>query len=89
MNGTILTRAERHAQGSPQPDARITFHIHGLVCAAEAIGLERRLTHQHGVADVTVNPVTETAYIDYDPRVINPAELKQRIADAGYKAVEH
>ena len=47
---------------------RLTIPISGLRCAgSECYTLERALRGEPGVVDVYVNPVTETAYIHYDP----------------------
>ncbi len=62
------------------------FPISGLSCAAEAVGLERRLLHQHGVISAVVNPITERAYIDYDPASIGETDLVAFIESIGYHA---
>jgi cation transport ATPase len=64
--------------------ARVRFRIDELTCAAEAVGIEHRLIHQAGVADVTVNPITEIAYVAYDPGATDPATLRRHIEDAGF-----
>lgn len=51
-------------------DARhgLRIPVHGLGCGgAGATTIERELAATDGVESVSVNPTTETAYIDYDP----------------------
>ena len=62
------------------------FVITGLSCAAEAVGLERRLRRLAGVENVVVNPVTDLAYVTYDPERFEPAALVAAIEAAGYRA---
>jgi len=51
----------------------LTIPISGLRCAgSECYTLERALRREPGVVDVYVNPVTEIAYIDYDPAMTGP-----------------
>ena len=61
------------------------FVITGLTCAAEAVGLERRLQRLAGVETVVVNPVTDLAYVTYDPGRVGPAALAKAIEAAGYR----
>ena len=60
--------------------------VTGLSCAAEAAGLERRLRRVAGVEEATVNPLTELAYVAYDPERCDPAALVAAIVAAGYRA---
>ena len=56
---------------------RLTLPLAGLACAAgEAQTLERVLRDTPGVASAYLNPVTDTAYVDYDRRVTD-WELKR------------
>ena len=63
---------------------RRQLDIIGMTCPGEAAGLERRLRHHRGVADVTVNPLTERAYIVYDPAVLDVPGLITLIEVGGY-----
>jgi len=49
-----------------------------------ALTIERQLSHMPGVMHVYVNPLTEMAYIEYDPTRCSPAELTAAIRRAGY-----
>lgn len=57
----------------------------GLSCGSDATRLEHRLAGLDGVDRVTVNPLTETAYVTFDPNRLSLMEMKQTIRDAGYR----
>lgn len=60
------------------------FGITGLTCAGEAAGLERHLRQRAGVLKVSVNPVTECAYVTYDPTRVDLEALIGVINASGY-----
>lgn len=61
--------------------------VYGLGCGgAGATTIERVLAASDGVVRVYVNPVTETAYIDYDASATDPGVLAQVIDETGYRA---
>ena len=60
--------------------------IAGLTCAGEAPGLERCLRRVAGVEQASVNPLTEEAYITFDPNRFQPLALISAIERAGYHA---
>ena len=58
----------------------------GLTCVADAMRLERHLGNLLGVREATVNPVTDTAYITFDPLHITNDQLMAAITEAGLRA---
>jgi copper chaperone CopZ len=59
--------------------------VYRLGCSAsDAFVLEQRLARVVGVRQVYVNPVTEVAYIAYDPPQIDPSQIQAVIDRAGY-----
>jgi Cu2+-exporting ATPase len=64
---------------------RALIRVLDFSCAGESAGLERRLRRVPGVRSVTVNPMTETAYVTFDPRRTNSDELGFVVAAAGYR----
>jgi hypothetical protein len=57
-------------------ELKLDFAVSGLGCGGGGAGaLERALAGLGGVARVYVNPLTERAYLEYDPCVI---KLKPR-----------
>ena len=66
---------------------RVTLEIYGLGCGGGgALAIERALTRIHGVAHAYANPATETAYVQYDPALVEPADLVHAIEAAGFRA---
>lgn len=64
---------------------QITLPVYQLGCGGGgALTLERRLAKTSGVLYVYVNPVTEIAYVDYDPTQIDSGGLRAVITRAGY-----
>lgn len=68
---------------------RLSLPLYNLSCSSgDALTIERILSRQLGVLDVYANPVTEIAYIDYDPALTNEAHLKLVIQRAGFSPKE-
>lgn len=68
------------------PKRRLRIPIHGLGCGgAGATTIERELAATGGVLGVSVNPATETAYVDYDATETDPWALARAIERAGYR----
>jgi YHS domain-containing protein/copper chaperone CopZ len=64
------------------PLAYARVGIVGLPCAGEAHQMERRLAKIDGIVHVTVNPVTEEAYLTFDSNRLSLADVKAAVADA-------
>lgn len=70
-------------QYAPAPSleyARVA--VVGLPCAGETSRLERRLEKIAGVVRVTVNPVTEEAYLTFDPNRLSRADVSSAVTQA-------
>jgi len=66
---------------------RVTFEIYGLGCGGSGVlAVERALIHIKGVLHAYANPATETAYVQYDPALVQPADLVHAIEAAGFRA---
>jgi cation transport ATPase len=63
---------------------KVRIDVTGLSCAADAVGLERRLRRTPGLERVTVNPVTESVYATFDPDRLSLAALQAEIEWVGY-----
>ena len=70
----------------PEP-TRLTLPIIGMTCANCAATVERSLKKAEGVSDAAVNFATEQAAVVFDPALLKPADLVQRVEDAGYGVV--
>ncbi|SDT33055.1 Cu+-exporting ATPase [Paenibacillaceae bacterium GAS479] len=65
----------------------IQFQLEGMTCAACAARIEKGLSRMPGVASATVNFAMETARVDYLPGEVSVADLQQKVAKLGYKAL--
>lgn len=69
--------------------AHLKLAVLDLTCSGGgALTVERALARLTGVQRVYVNPLTEMAYVDYDPDVTTVAELIATVERCGYRAVE-
>jgi hypothetical protein len=67
------------------PTLRTALPLARLGCAgAERLTLERILHDEPGVLEVVVNPVTEMAYVEYEPAVTEPDALFLVLQRAGF-----
>ncbi len=64
----------------------IELDVFGMTCAACSNRIEKVLNKQEGVQAATVNLTTETATIDYNPGIVNPKALIEKIKNIGYDA---
>lgn len=64
---------------------RVTIPVYNLGCGGGgSLTIERALRRAPGVAHAYVNPATEMAYIDYDPALVGPGQLRKVLDDVGY-----
>ncbi len=63
------------------------FTITGMTCAACANRIEKGLNKLDGVSVATVNFALENGTVEYDPSVVSPADIIQRVEKLGYGAV--
>jgi hypothetical protein len=67
------------------PTLRTALPLAPLGCAgAERLTVERVLSEGVGVLEVFVNPVTEMAYVEYDPSQTDPDTLFGLLRRAGF-----
>ena len=68
-------------------DARITIPVTGMHCAACQARVQKVLNGTAGVHDASVNLMTNSAVVRFDPAVIDPPALVERIRTTGYGRV--
>jgi P-type Cu+ transporter len=68
------------------PAVNVNFPVTGMTCAACQGRVQRTLERTPGVADATVNLVTERATVTYDPTVVSADALVARVRSTGYGA---
>jgi Cu+-exporting ATPase len=66
--------------------AKVTIPVGGMTCAGCQAGVQKALQRQPGVVDATVNLMTASAAVTYDPSVIGPEALVEAIRETGYEA---
>lgn len=68
----------------PVSIARTTIPLGDLGCGGGAVGsIERALARVPGVFRVYANPLTEMAYVEFDPALCTPADLTAAVQRAG------
>jgi P-type Cu+ transporter len=71
---------------SPVTVERVNIPVTGMTCAACQSFVQRTLAGQAGVQDATVNLMLHNATVTFDPRVISPSGLVEKIRSTGYGA---
>ncbi len=67
-------------------DAAISFPVTGMTCAACQARVQRALSAEPGVVDASVNLVTKSAAVRYDPSSVSPQRLIDAVRATGYDA---
>jgi Cu2+-exporting ATPase len=63
------------------------FPVTGMTCASCVASVEKTLKAQKGVAGAAVNLANNSATLDYDPALTDPADLKKAVQSIGYGMV--
>lgn len=66
----------------------ISLRIRGMKCTACAAQIEQSLKQMEGVSYAFVNSVLEMLTVEYEPAVVNLAQIKYRIKELGYDLIE-
>lgn len=61
-----------------------TLDVQGMKCAGCVQAVERQLKQNQGVASASVNLVIEIAVVKYEPDIIQPETLAQKLTDVGF-----
>ncbi|HYS12168.1 MAG TPA: heavy metal translocating P-type ATPase [Burkholderiaceae bacterium] len=85
LTGAINARAPG-IDIAPPNLARLQIPVQGMVCAACALLIERRLRREPGVTQALVDFGAARAYLAFDPALTSPARLERAIERAGYRA---
>jgi Cu+-exporting ATPase len=64
----------------------ITFPVTGMTCAACQARVQRALSAEPGVIDASVNLLTSSAAVRYDPASVSPQHLIEAVRATGYDA---
>ena len=63
---------------------KITLEVGDLFSVLGAQGIERQLLHVAGVGRVSVNPVSGSTTVMFDPEKTSPAAIQEAIEDCGF-----
>ncbi|MGH9557508.1 MAG: mercuric transporter MerT family protein [Terriglobales bacterium] len=74
------------AQPSDSAVQHVSFAVRGMYCPACAKSVETKLMALPGVRKAIVSYEQSTAEVEYDPAAVSVEQLRQAIADAGYRA---
>lgn len=61
-----------------------TIPITGMTCAACAVRIEKGLNKMEGVTEANVNFALERATVSYNPSLVNPSKMEEKIERLGY-----
>lgn len=87
QNGWVNPRSPAKRLFDGPRRSRLTLSVTGVGPAADdAVKAELALERLPGVIHAYVNPVTEMAYIVYDPQLTGESDLAEGIASAGFRA---
>jgi P-type Cu+ transporter len=65
---------------------RVNIPVTGMTCAACQSFIQRTLSGEAGVHEATVNLMLHNATVTFDPRVVSPEGLVEKIRSTGYGA---
>lgn len=82
--GDISSKIEKLGYGVEMDKAELD--VFGMTCAACSTRIEKVLNKQEGVKQAAVNLTNETAAVEYNPGMIEEADLIGRIQKLGYDA---
>lgn len=66
---------------------RRNFPVQGMGCAACVARVQNTIKNLGGVSDCNVSLASNSAQVDYDPKVVTPADIRKAVQDAGYDLV--
>ena len=78
--------AEDRNAASAAPVERVSIPVTGMTCAACQSFVQRTIAGEAGVHDATVNLMLHNATVIYDPRIVSPEGLIEKIRSTGYGA---
>ncbi len=67
---------------------RLRLRIIGQSCSTCIVPVRRVLERAIGVEWVGANPILDLIFVDYDPRLTDPAQILATVKRTGYEAVQ-
>jgi Cu+-exporting ATPase len=68
--------------------AKENIHIQGMTCATCVRRVEKGLQSLDGMDNASVNFASEQAMVEYDPQILDPAKIREKIIEVGYDVIE-
>ncbi|TCJ06424.1 heavy metal translocating P-type ATPase [Cytobacillus praedii] len=65
---------------------KVEIVLTGMTCAACATRIEKGLNKMDGIINANVNLALEKAAVEYNPSIVSPAEMTQKVEKLGYGA---
>ncbi|MED3574755.1 heavy metal translocating P-type ATPase [Cytobacillus praedii] len=65
---------------------KVELVLTGMTCAACATRIEKGLNKMDGIINANVNLALEKAAVEYNPSIVSPAEMTQKVEKLGYGA---
>ncbi|WP_057763359.1 heavy metal translocating P-type ATPase [Cytobacillus praedii] len=65
---------------------KVELVLTGMTCAACATRIEKGLNKMDGIINANVNLALEKAAVEYNPSILSPAEMTQKVEKLGYGA---
>ena len=62
------------------------LRVSGMTCASCVASIENAVKKLPGIKEISVNLMTETAVVEYDPNSVNVDEVAKQIEEIGYDA---
>ena len=87
MPAIETANTEKTAAAAPEREVRtITLPVIGMSCAACQSHVERALRSTSGVSEATVNLLTNSARVSFNPAIAKPEDLIASVRESGYDA---
>ena len=82
-----IPRVGMEVTGMSEKVVESQFQITGMTCAACSNRVEKGLRKMEGVKGANVNLALEKAMVQYDPAVLKPIDITQKVRDLGYDVI--
>ena len=86
MPAIEIEKTGKPADSSKNKLCTVTLPVTGMTCAACQIHVEQALRSTAGVREASVNLLTNSARVSFDPAFSTPADLIASVREAGYDA---
>jgi Cu+-exporting ATPase len=83
---SVAVGTRERSEDAAANEVRLSLPVEGMTCAACQARVQRTLQKTPGVREATVNLMTNSATVAFDPRVVGAPDLVERIRETGYGA---